>query len=104
MMDNEGTQYSEGTARDLGGLTQESGPQVSQSLLQREPTLASQASKPECRPNTSKPMISKCKHSGSRDNRPRSPSPSRGCPREKNLKRARGKNAPHSLGRTGGFP
>ena len=74
MMDYEGTQYSEGTARDLGGLTKERGPKVSQSLLQRESTLASQASKPECRPNTSKPMISKYKHSGCRDNRPRSPS------------------------------
>ena len=59
---------SEGSARDLGSLTQETEPLASQSLVQRESTAASQAARPEIRPSTSKHMEPKL--SWSRDARP----------------------------------
>ena len=65
-----GTYDTEGSARDLGGLTQEPEPQ-SQSLLQTESsTVSQQAARPGPRPSTSKHMDPKCKHSGSKDVRP----------------------------------
>ena len=79
---------SEGSARELGGLTQEPESQ-SQPLLQREPTTAAQPARPEPRPSTSKHSEHECKHSGSKDVRPSPSSTNRGHPKRKSIKRAR---------------
>ena len=59
---------SEGSARDLCGLTQEHTESESQSLLRREPTTASKPARSEpIKPGTSKHSDPKHKHSGSKD-------------------------------------